>query len=201
MSDARVAAEATEGEAMTADREQTRRDAGRCADDPKVSATASAWAHKWLALLAELEQAERQTAWEHEQRGKALASQLEAERERDEAKRESDDLGPFFVRDLCRLFGVDENEPLRMDKLADRLASVPALVEALRRISEWQPSVLETLRANGIVFRTALDKPDDERTDAERWEKVEFSLYTDLCEVDTQARAALTVYEQSQGKP
>ncbi len=78
-------------------------------------------------------------------------------------------------------------------------ASVPALVEALKRISEWQPAVLETLRANGIVFRTALDKPDDERTDAERWEKVAFSIYTDLCEVDTQARAALTVYEQSQG--
>ncbi len=88
---------------------------------------------------------------------------------------------------------------LVVDALLAESASVRALVEALKRISEWQPAVLETLRANGIVFRTALDKPDDERTDAERCEKVAFSIYTDLCEVDTQARAALTVYEQSQG--
>ncbi len=41
------------------DREQVRRDAEQCADDPKVSATASAWAHKWLVLDAELQQVER----------------------------------------------------------------------------------------------------------------------------------------------
>ncbi len=65
------------------------------------------------------------------------------------------------------------------------------LLLALERIAEWQPAVLETLRRNGVVFTTRLDKPDDERTEAERWEKIAFSIYTDLCEMDSIARAAL----------
>ena len=63
--------------------------------------------------------------------------------------------------------------------------------EALRRISEQQPSTMAVLRKHGFVFDTPLGKPDEERTEAERWEKAAFTIYTDLCEVDSIARAAL----------
>lgn len=61
---------------------------------------------------------------------------------------------------------------------------VLALVEIakdMERIAEQQSKTLDWLQANGIVF----DNLDD------HWQKVAFSIYTDLCETDTIARAAL----------
>ncbi len=57
VSDARVVGEAAEGEAMTVDREQTRRDAEAMIARNEYGQT---WARRWLALLAELEEAERE---------------------------------------------------------------------------------------------------------------------------------------------
>ncbi len=85
---------------MTADREQTRRDAD------------------WVSIpVSEFE---------------ALHARAE------QAERERDELGPLFIRDACRLLGIDESDSLRMDKIAARLASVPALVEALRQYVEYE---------------------------------------------------------------
>ena len=53
--------------------------------------------------------------------------------------------------------------------------------EALERIAAKQPETLETLRANGIVLDDLTDK----------WQKVAFTIYSDLCEVDIWARQAL----------
>jgi hypothetical protein len=61
---------------------------------------------------------------------------------------------------------------------------VLALVEiarAMERIAVQQPKTLDWLEANGIIF----DNMDD------HWQKVAFSVYTDLCEMDTIARSAL----------
>jgi hypothetical protein len=61
-----------------------------------------------------------------------------------------------------------------LDELADAVA-------ALERIIEVQPRMIETLRSNGIVF----DDLD------EHWQKVAFTIYNELCEIDRDARAAL----------
>lgn len=83
-----------------------------------------------LALLSELEQAERRAKAgdaAHERMYAAEARLAQAERERDE-------LGPLFIRDCCRILGVDEKDTLRMDKIAARLAKADKLAEALREI-------------------------------------------------------------------
>jgi hypothetical protein len=56
--------------------------------------------------------------------------------------------------------------------------------EALGRIAAQQPKTLEMLRSNGIVFDSIGNEPGN-------WQHVAFSIYTDLCEVDSIARAAL----------
>ena len=53
--------------------------------------------------------------------------------------------------------------------------------EALVRIGAQQQRTLEVLRSNGIVF--------DDLSD--HWQKVAFTIYTDLCEMDTWAHQAL----------
>ncbi len=128
---------------MTADREQTRRDAD------------------WVSIpVSEFE---------------ALHARAE------QAERERDELGPLFIRDACRLLGIDESDSLRMDKIAARLASVPALVEALREAST-------ALSDASVMVETENDG----------WQ---VRVYQRLCDEWERADAALTVYEQSQGKP
>ncbi len=68
----------------------------------------------------------------------------------------------------------------------DRLtARVQELETTLREIAEAQPKTLETLRRNGVVFDGPLGN------DPKNWQHVAFSIYADLCEVDSIARAVL----------
>jgi hypothetical protein len=60
------------------------------------------------------------------------------------------------------------------------------LREALERIAGRQLRTLATLRKHRIVF----DGSGGE------WEKVALTIYTDLCEVDSIARAALTADDE-----
>lgn len=53
--------------------------------------------------------------------------------------------------------------------------------EALEKIGAKQQETLATLRANGIVF--------DDLSD--HWQKVAFTIYNNLCEMDTWAHQAL----------
>ena len=55
---------------------------------------------------------------------------------------------------------------------------------ALERIAEQQPKTLAMIRRNGFVF-------DDIGAEPGNWQHLAFSIYTDLCEVDSIARAAL----------
>jgi len=59
------------------------------------------------------------------------------------------------------------------------------LRRALEEVAEAQPATLENLRSNGVVFDGPLGN------DPKNWQHVAFSIYTDLCEVDSIARAAL----------
>lgn len=79
---------------------------------------------------------------------------------------------------------------LRAENAALR-ATVERQREALERIAQVQPDTLAMIEHNGFVFRTPLGKPDEDRTEAERWEKLAFSIYTRLCEVDAVVRDAL----------
>lgn len=66
-------------------------------------------------------------------------------------------------------------------------------LEALERIAEQQQKTLGWIRANGIVFDGPLG------TDPSNWQQVAFSIYSDLCEVDTIARSALAVLVSGEG--
>jgi hypothetical protein len=58
-----------------------------------------------------------------------------------------------------------------------------ALQEALEQTSQIQPRVLAMLRREGFKFETPLDQ-------SEGWEKLAFTLYSTICEVDSIARNA-----------
>ncbi len=57
-------------------------------------------------------------------------------------------------------------------------------VEALELIAEQQQKTLAMLRSNGIVFDSIGREPGN-------WQHVAFTIYTDLCEIDSVARNAL----------
>ena len=58
------------------------------------------------------------------------------------------------------------------------------LREALEAVAAQQPKTLAMIEANGFVF-TDIGK------DQGNWQHVAFTIYTDLCRVDSIARAAL----------
>lgn len=76
---------------------------------------------------------------------------------------------------------------------AGELERLAQLTDALERIAEQQPDVLRMFEESGIVFATPFTKTVAERTDAERWEGLAFTVYSRLCEVDCIARAALGI--------
>src|SRR5690242_11936062 len=64
-------------------------------------------------------------------------------------------------------------------------ATLPQLYrEALERIAETQPRVLAMIERNGFVFDSIGREPGN-------WQHLAFSIYCELCEVDSLARAAL----------
>jgi len=60
------------------------------------------------------------------------------------------------------------------------------LRDALRRIEKVQEDTLATLRHHSVVFDGPLG------ADPKNWQHVAFTIYTDLCETASIARAALT---------
>jgi hypothetical protein len=79
------------------------------------------------------------------------------------------------------------------NELADAalIAAAPLLAQALidagdalRRIKAQQPETLRMIEANGFVFDSIGKEPGN-------WQHLAFTVYTDLCEVDTIADACL----------
>jgi hypothetical protein len=62
------------------------------------------------------------------------------------------------------------------------------LVEALERIAQQQQQTLAMIERNGFVFTDLGHAPGN-------WQHLAFTIYTDLCEVDSIARAALAQHE------
>ncbi len=123
------------------DREQVRRDAERERDKAQ---------DRWG-------QAERERDEALEGRKDDLFRQREASEDaRLKAERERDELGPLFIRDCCRILGVDENDYLRMDKIGTRLASVPALVEHVTTAAYCGAEETVTVEQVQQILRDAL---------------------------------------------
>lgn len=78
------------------------------------------------------------------------------------------------------------------EDLASLRAGRDTALHALQVIEPIQQFTLGAMESNGFVFATPLDKPDSERTEAERWEKLAFTIYSRLCEVDSIVRGALS---------
>jgi hypothetical protein len=74
-------------------------------------------------------------------------------------------------------------------RVRERIAQLEA---ALRTIQKFQPRRLEWYREQGIVFENAM-RPSD---DPSEWEVVAFWTYTDLCEIESIARAVSQDGEQ-----
>jgi len=70
------------------------------------------------------------------------------------------------------------------DVAGDPVPDPSLAIEALERITQQQPRALGYIRREGFVF-------DGNLVDYEGWKKLAFSLYSDLCEVDSIARNAL----------
>ena len=71
------------------------------------------------------------------------------------------------------------------DYLDSIIAERDRLREALEAVAAQQPKTLAMIEANGFVF-------DDIGKEPGNWQHLAFSIYTDLCEVDSIARAALS---------
>ncbi len=71
----------------------------------------------------------------------------------------------------------------RMDRVFKE-AGVRDLVVALERIAGQQQMTLATIKANGFVFEDIGSEPGN-------WQHLAFTIYTDLCEIDSIARGAL----------
>ena len=60
--------------------------------------------------------------------------------------------------------------------------------EALKHIADMQQHALEIIRGNGFVFER-----ENIGTEPGNWSHLAFTLYTEICHIDTIARAALEI--------
>jgi hypothetical protein len=88
----------------------------------------------------------------------------------------------------AELRSLQERQEILADALAiagEEVVKLSEFKQALEEIAKAQPRTLRWLELNGIVFTGPLG------TDPSDWQQVAFSIYSDLCEVDTIARMAL----------
>lgn len=124
---------------------------------------------------------ERGQVWVHEDDYDRVERELEKLREENERLEKHVEAAEQTI----------EDQHGQMVELMEQNERLEKLREALEKIKSVQPETVAMFRRREIVFATALGKPDDERTDAEMWEKIAFSIYSDLCEADALAAAAL----------
>lgn len=82
-----------------------------------------------------------------------------------------------------------ESELLKLARA--ELQKMEELLEAVKWIAKAGERENTLLRKHGFVFNTELGKPDAERTPAEMWEKLAFSIHTDIWEIANRAQAAI----------
>ena len=68
--------------------------------------------------------------------------------------------------------------------VANEIELETVLVGALEKIAEFQQKALKVIESNGFVFESIGNEKGN-------WQHLAFTLYTELCEVDVIARAAL----------
>jgi len=78
---------------------------------------------------------------------------------------------------------LEDYDELRVN-LSAALAENAKLREALQKVEAKQPEALKKIEANGFVFNDIGCEPGN-------WQHLAFTLYTDLCELRTEADAAM----------
>lgn len=95
-----------------------------------------------------------------------------------------------------------DDYPLRDSRAGELMWEASVLLDeaekALRETEAIQPKSLEMIVRHGFVFARDIAHPIAELDEVARWEKLAFSLYTDLCEANTLARAALVGFSHTQ---
>ena len=96
-----------------------------------------------------------------------------------------------FYRNV-RLREIDRGSIQQLEAANRELAElVKELEAALEAIKRMQQSALEIIRKHGFVFSVLASDLKKDSTPAERWQVLAFSLYGDLCQAESIARAAL----------
>lgn len=85
---------------------------------------------------------------------------------------------PAELATAIRMYGYWQGPDEALDALVEMAERYK---RGLEKIGAKQQETLETLRSNGIVFDNISD----------HWQKVGFTIYTDLCEMDAWAHHAL----------
>jgi hypothetical protein len=108
--------------------------------------------------------------------------------------------GPWEVIDQIFFAGDDglgemdtQRDAALLVAARNALPQLLAIAEAVALIAEQQQKTLSVLRQHGIVF-------DDIGADPGNWQHVAFTIYTDLCEVDTIARQALAALDSQEAE-
>jgi chromosome segregation ATPase len=79
---------------------------------------------------------------------------------------------------------IDEAIETNRSLIAELREKDDLLLGSLRKIQGFQPAALATIERNGFVFEDIGGQPGN-------WQHLAFSLYTDLCEIETISRSAL----------
>jgi hypothetical protein len=89
----------------------------------------------------------------------------------------------------CVSCGRRGDAEVRIEKHEAAEAALQKAQPLISAALDAAPEALAIIQRNGFVFATDPAKPDDQRTQAERWEKLALSLYTSLVELTSLARA------------
>ena len=86
-----------------------------------------------------------------------------------------------------------------IDRLGAKLADA---IEILGYTESKHPEAIEMIKKHDFVFRTNLSKvvehPNDQKT-AEEWEKLAFSLYSDICDMHSRIQQFRAEYPELNG--
>src|SRR5580765_2916784 len=91
-------------------------------------------------------------------------------------------------------YGDGHDARIKVGTLRKLEADLDKTREALQRIADLQPELVRWFRAKQIAF----DKVPGSKEPEDRWQRIAFSIYNDLCEADGIARAALSANQGSE---
>jgi hypothetical protein len=110
------------------------------------------------------------------------------------ALKNPDDARRLIRRVLAEIFG-QQAELAEMHsnalEVAGFLAEKAGVDDLLKHIETMQPNAINIIRKHGFIFKTSLptvfENPEGQKS-SEEWEKLAFTFYSDVCDLDSRAR-------------